>query len=76
MKVALEVDPESEPGSQACRLLLNVSLLPKCSPPLQRCCRRRLPQRVTRHRASGAIVQRCGPLATKHAAPAVAMFLR
>src|ERR1043166_6946822 len=76
MEVALEADPESEPGSQACRLLLNISLLPRCSPPLPRCCRRRLPQGVTHHRASGAMVRRCGPRATKHAVPTVAMSLR
>src|SRR5262245_10204379 len=76
MRVVLEADPESELGNQACRLLLNVLHLPRCSPPLQRCCRRRLPLRVTRHRVSGAMVQRCGPLATKHAAPAAAMSLR
>ena len=76
MRVAVEAYPESEPGSQACHLLLNVSPLPRCSPPLQRCCRRRLPQRMTRHRANGAMVQRCGPLATKHAVPAAVMSLR
>ena len=68
--------PESEPGSQACRRLLNVSLLCKCSPPLLRCCRRRLPPRATRNRASGAMVRQYGPLAIKPAAPAAAMSLR
>jgi len=76
MGVALEADLQSEPGSQACRRLPNVSPLLRYSPPLQRCCRRRLPQRMTHHRASGAMVQRCGLLATKHAVPAAAMSLR
>ena len=75
MGVVLEVDPESHSGSQACRLLLNISLLPRCLPPLQHCCRRRLLQRVTHHRVSGAMVQRYGLRATKPAAPAVAMSL-
>ena len=62
--------------NEACRLLPNVSPLLRCSLPWQRCCRSLLPQRVTRHRASGAMGRRCGPLVTKHAAPAAAMSLR
>src|SRR2546425_12548540 len=67
---------ESEPGSQVCRLLLNVSRLLRCSLLLHRYCRTLLLQRRTHHRANGAIVQRCGLRATKHAAPAAAMSLR
>src|SRR5215471_12286318 len=73
---SLEADPENEPGSQACHLLLNVSPLLRCSPPLPRCCRRRFPPRLTHHRASGATVQQYGLLATKPAARAAAMSLR
>src|SRR5215470_9064393 len=73
---SLEADPENEPGSQACHLLLNVSPLLRCSPPLPRCCRRRFPPRLTHHRASGATVRQYGLLATKPAARAAAMSLR
>src|SRR5262245_35858644 len=74
--MGVEVYPESESGRQTCRLLLNVSLLPRCSLPLQRCCRRRLSPRMTRHCVSGAMVRRYGLLATKPVALAAAMFLR
>ena len=73
---SIEAGPESEPGSQAWHLLLNVSPLPRCSPPLPRCCRRRFLQRMTHHRANGAMVRPYGLLATKPAALAAAMSLR
>jgi hypothetical protein len=66
----------SKPGSYACHPLLHVLLLPRCSRPLLRYCRRPLRQCRTHHHASGAMVRRCGPLATKHVAPVVAMSLR
>jgi hypothetical protein len=72
----MKAGAESEPGRQACRLLLNVLPRLRYSPLLQRYCRRRLPQRMTHRRASGAMVRQCGLLATKPVAPAVAMSLR
>jgi len=69
------MEPDREESS-GCRLLLNVSPLLVCSPRLPPCGDIRPLHRRQHHHASGATAQRCGPRATKHAAPAVGISLR